>query len=91
VAEFGGSYAPVPLVREGYRMQVGERSLPTEWSRGVVELAEAIAAKRPQRVTGAQAAHVVEICEAISTSLREGRGVAVESQFVQPTPLEWAL
>jgi predicted dehydrogenase len=91
VAEFGGSYAPVPLAREGYRMQVGERSLPTEWGRGVVELAEAIAAKRPQRVTGAQAAHVVEICEAISTSLREGRGVAVESQFVQPTPLEWAL
>ena len=64
--------------------------LPTEWGRGVLELADAIAEDRPQRVTGAQAAHVVEICEAISTSLGEGRPVEVQSRFSPPAPLEWA-
>jgi predicted dehydrogenase len=90
VAPFGGSYAPLPLVREGYQLQFGERTLRTEWGRGVVELADAIAADRPQRVTGAQAAHVVEICEAISTSLAEGRPLEVQSRFTPPAPMEWA-
>ncbi|KPV53039.1 hypothetical protein SE17_11950 [Kouleothrix aurantiaca] len=44
----------------------------------------------PQRVTGAQAAHVVEICEAISTSAREGHPIDIRSNFVPPTPLDWA-
>lgn len=90
VAPFGGSYAALPLVREGFRMQAGERSLPTEWARGVVELADAIAESRAQRVTGAQAAHVVEICEAISTSLAEGHPVDIQSRFSPPAPMEWA-
>ncbi|MBC8074971.1 MAG: Gfo/Idh/MocA family oxidoreductase [Chloroflexales bacterium] len=89
-APFGGSYEPVPLVRAGYSTQMGERRLHTEWGRGLVELADAIGADRPQRVTGAQAAHVVEICEAVSTSLREGRPVAVQSSFTPPAPMEWA-
>lgn len=91
LAPFGGSYAPVPLLREGYTSRMGERVLRTEWGRGVVELADAIAEGRPQRVTGAQAAHVVEICEAISSSARAGRPVEIQSQFTPPQPLEWAM
>ena len=89
-APFGGSYEPVPLVREGFRMPFGQRTLTTEWGRAVVEMADAIEAGRPQRATGAQAAHVVEICEAISASLTSGRPVAVTSSFAPPAPMEWA-
>jgi hypothetical protein len=56
----------------------------------VAELADAIAAGRPQRATGAQAAHVVEICQAISTSLTQGGPVEVTSGFTPPAPMEWA-
>ncbi|HWQ15881.1 MAG TPA: Gfo/Idh/MocA family oxidoreductase [Roseiflexaceae bacterium] len=88
---FGGSYEPVPLVRPGFSMPYGERRLPTEWGRAVVEMADAIAEGRPQRATGAQAAHVVEICEAISISMRKGEPVAVTSSFTPPAPMEWAM
>ncbi len=82
-AEFGGQYQPVDYVKEPY-----ER---TEWGRAVVELADAVANDRPQRATGAQAAHVVEILAAISTSAKEGRTVDVTSDFTPPAPMEWAL
>lgn len=90
IAPYGGRYEPVALLREGYRLQIGDRSTATEWGRAVVEMADAIAANRPQRATGAQAAHVVEICEAISVSLRQGGPVAVTSSFESPAPMEWA-
>jgi predicted dehydrogenase len=89
-AEFNKPYEAVPLLREGFQASFGERTLSTEWGRGVVEMAEAIGEGRQQRVTGAQAAHVVEICEAIRTSAREGRPVEVTSSFVGPAPLEWS-
>jgi predicted dehydrogenase len=89
-APYGGTYEPIPLVREGFNMKWGERTLPTEWGRAVVEMADAIAEDRPQRATGAQAAHVVEICEAISRSLSTGAPVEVTSSFTPPTPMEWA-
>jgi predicted dehydrogenase len=81
-AEFGKSYEPVPYVKEPYH--------GTEWGRAVVELGQAIAEERPQRATGAQAAHVVEILAAISTSASEGRPVEISSDFTPPTPMEWA-
>ena len=39
---------------------------------------------------GAQAAHVVEILEAMGTSMRDGGPVAVSSNFVPPAPMDWA-
>ncbi|HMO59812.1 MAG TPA: Gfo/Idh/MocA family oxidoreductase [Roseiflexaceae bacterium] len=81
-AEFGKEYTPVEHVRPAYP--------GTEWSRAVVEMAEAIGAGRPQRATGAQAAHVVEICCAISESLQNGRPVEITSSFPQPDPMDWA-
>ncbi len=82
-AEFGKSYEPVPYVKEPYQ--------GTEWGRAVVELADAIKEDRPQRATGAQAAHVVEILGAITKSIQQGGPVEITSDFTQPKPMEWAL
>lgn len=81
-AEFGGQYEPVPYVKEPFP--------GVEWGRAVVEMAEAMAAGRPQRATGTQAAHVVEILCAIQRSYTEGRPVDVHSAFVPPSPMPWA-
>ncbi|HMN27869.1 MAG TPA: hypothetical protein PKE45_06900, partial [Caldilineaceae bacterium] len=59
--------------------------------RAVAEIAEAIDQGRPQRATGAQAAHVVEICEAIVTSYQQGRPVEVTSNFPPPWPMAWGV
>jgi predicted dehydrogenase len=74
-APFGGSYEPVP-VENPFR--------GTDWGRALRELAEAIATGRPHRATGAHAAHIVEILDAIATSATEGRAVDVASSFPQP-------
>ena len=78
----GQEYQPVPYVKEPYT--------GTEWSRGVVEMVEAIAEGRPQRATGAQAAHVVDILCAIQASFQEGKPVEITSEFIPPAPMSWA-
>ena len=80
-SEFGKKFEPIPYVKEPYE--------GTEWGRAVVEMHDAIRAGRPQRATGAQAAHVVEILEAITTSSQQGRPVDITSDFTPPTPMEW--
>ena len=81
-AQFAQPYEPVPYVKTPYE--------GTEWCRAVVEMAEAMAEGRPHRATGAQAAHVVEILTAVSTSAKEGKPVAITSEFPPPTPMDWA-
>jgi len=80
-AEYDKPYTHVPLVRPAYP--------GIDWGRAVAEIAEAIAEQRPQRATGAQAAHVVEVCAAISESLQTGRPVDVTSSFAPPWPMDW--
>jgi hypothetical protein len=53
-------------------------------------MAEAIQENRPQRITGAQAAYVIDIVCGIQTAFREGHGVEITSEFPQPAPMEWA-
>jgi len=79
---FGERYEPVALVREPFP--------GCEWSRGLVDMADAIRGGRAHRVTGAHAAHVVEIMAGSHTSIREERSVALESTFTQPAPMDWA-
>ncbi len=79
---FGGEYEPVPYVKEPFE--------GIEWGRAVVDMAEAMAENRPQRATGAQAAHVVEILCAVAQAAREGRPVDIASDFPQPAPMDWA-
>jgi predicted dehydrogenase len=75
-------YEDVPLVREPYE--------GVDWSRALADLAEGVRDGRPPRASGAQAAHLVEILDAIETSRREGGAVEVRSSFPPPPPLEWA-
>ena len=81
-APLGAAFETVPLVRPGFK--------GTEFARAVEEMAEAMIAGRPQRASGAQAAHVVEILEAMGTSMRDGGPVAVKSSFIPPAPMDWA-
>lgn len=81
-APFNEAYRPLPLLRPAESI---------DWGVGVKELVEAIRDDRPQRVTGAQAAHVVEILEAAHASLERGGAVEIRSGFTPPQPLEWAL
>jgi len=62
-----------------------------EWGRGVSELADAIREDRPQRVTGEQGAHVVEVISGILQSAQSHAPVAIASRFKPPMPMEWAM
>jgi predicted dehydrogenase len=59
-----------------------------EWGRGLFDLADALRLGTPQRVTGTQALHVLEICLGILRSAEEGRPVAISSTFEVPPPLD---
>ena len=83
VAEYGGEYQPVPPVKEPYK--------GTEWGRAVLDMTEAIEQGRPHRATGAQAAHVVEILNAIAESVETGQPVDVHSSFTPPTLMDWTM
>jgi predicted dehydrogenase len=78
----GETYARVPLVREPFP--------GTDWARPIVDLAEAIADERPHRASVEQAAHVVEVVEAIARSQAENGPVDVRSDFEPPRPMRWA-
>jgi predicted dehydrogenase len=82
VAEQGKSYEPVPLVGEPYD--------GFEISRGLMDLADAIAEDRPHRASAEHAAHLVDVFEALSLSSAEGRAVDVSSEFPAPAPMDWA-
>ena len=61
-ADFGGTYQPLPYVKEPYAGNTAEDPhAGVEWSRGVLDMAKAMQENRPQRITGAQAAHVIDI------------------------------
>ncbi len=73
-APFGKPYEPVPL-----------QDLPgLQWGRGVREMAAAMLADRPHRATGAHAAHIVDILNAVKTSIATDRSVAIDSSFPAP-------
>jgi predicted dehydrogenase len=83
IGAYGKSYKPVALVRPGYR--------GTAWARGVAEMASAIAEGRPHRASAEQAAHVVDIIEAVGQSRADGgRPIEVASMFDAPPLMPWA-
>lgn len=62
-----------------------------EWGRAIFDLAEALRDGRPHRATGAQAAHVVDVCCGVLESAKKGgKAVAVRSRFKVPAPMPWA-
>lgn len=82
VSEFNQRYEPVELL--------GEPARGTPWGRGVWEMARAMQDNRPHRFTGEMAAHVVEILEAASASMKDGHPVELASTFTPPPPMAWA-
>ena len=76
-AEFGKPYEPVSL-----------GDVPgIQWGRGVQEMVAAMLEHRPHRATGEQAAHIVEILNAVKTSMETDRSVEIGSSFPPPAPL----
>jgi predicted dehydrogenase len=84
VGAYAEEYEPVPLIRPA------DPQTDTDWARGLADFAMAIVERRRARVTGEQAAHVVDILTAARTSMREGRRVEVTSTFEPPPLMEWA-
>lgn len=82
VGPAGGAYHRIPLVRPA------EPGI--KWGRGVADLARAIVAGRPARVTGDQAAHVVDILSAARQSMQERRRISIDSGFDPPALMDWA-
>jgi len=83
VGRYGESYEPVAPVRPPFH--------GTAWARGVAEMADAIGEGRPHRASAEQAAHVVEILEAVATSIADGgRSIGIESTFTRPPLMPWA-
>ncbi len=62
----------------------------TEFASGLSDLAAALRENRPHRTPGSHAAHVVEIAEAIHTSVKTGQAVDVTSSFPESIPCDWA-
>jgi predicted dehydrogenase len=69
-APWGEAYAPVPLV--------SDPPVDMPWAAGVEELARSVSEDRPMRAATAEhAAHVVDVLDAISASIREERAIDV--------------
>jgi predicted dehydrogenase/sugar phosphate isomerase/epimerase len=82
----GGKYQRIPPVRA----PMGAGRWYVNWASGVVELWRSLRAKEPHPTSGAHAAHVVEVMEAVHRSIKEGRAITLTSSFPAPAPLDWA-
>ena len=82
----GGKYRRVLPVRP----PAGSGEWYVDWSAGVVELWRGLRTGRPHPTGGAQAAHVVEIMDAVHRSSRERRAIDLVGEFPAPEPLGWA-
>ena len=54
------------------------------------ELSDAILNNKPHRASAEHAAHVIEVMEAIDTSIKTKETVEVHSNFIQPQLMDWA-
>lgn len=59
-----------------------------DWGKGVADFADAIRNNRTPRCNGAQARHVLEVCERVIESSELGKPVDVSSRFPAPPPVE---
>ncbi len=82
----GGSYRRIPPLRQC----AGTGPWFVDWAAGVVGLWRGLRTGQPHPTTGAHAAHVVEIMEAVHRSAREGRALSLGGDFPAPEPQSWA-
>ena len=86
LGKFGDKYQRVLPVRP----PAGFGEWYCDWSAGVVGLWRGLRTNTPHPTGGAQAAHVVEIMEAVHRSAREGRAIDLVGTFPPPPPMPWA-
>ncbi|NBB86517.1 MAG: Gfo/Idh/MocA family oxidoreductase [Bacteroidetes bacterium] len=80
-ARLGDPYQPLVLPKSGESFS---------YATPIVDMAEAIADGRAPVANGRQAAHVVEIVEAIASVANTGQPQALESKVEAPAPRAWA-
>ena len=79
----GNEWKPLPLPRDPHK--------GCDWGRGVVELASAVRESRQSRTSGEQAAHVVEVIDAIHRSASSGSTpISLSRTFTLPPLMDWA-
>lgn len=81
-ARFGEEYAPL----EGFTRSEVE----FQWASALDEMARAVREGRPHRVSGEQAAHIVEILEAAHQSMEQGGPVDLKTTFTPAAPVDSA-
>lgn len=72
-------WRPVPFVAEPFG--------GIEWSRGLLDIQDAIRNRRPLRCSGKQAYHILDICLAILEAAEEGRAKELKTTFEPPKPV----
>ncbi|MBM3264117.1 MAG: Gfo/Idh/MocA family oxidoreductase [candidate division Zixibacteria bacterium] len=77
-----GEWQTLPFLKTPFR--------GVEWGRAVFELALCLRTAAPQRVTGDQAFHVLDICHGVIESIEQGGPRPVHSRFDPPQPYEYA-
>ncbi len=82
----GTPYRRIPPVKQA----AGTGAWFVDWAAGVVGLWRGLRTGQPHPTTGAHAAHVVEIMEAVHRSAREGRALQLVGDFPAPGPQPWA-
>lgn len=80
-AKFGDQLQPVPLLREA--------AMGVPWGRGIHELVRAILEDRPHRFSGEQAAHICDILDGSTESMKTGKWVEINTSFPPPEPADW--
>ncbi len=83
----GGSYRRVPPLRQA----AGTGPWFVDWAQGVVGLWQGLRTGGAHPTTGAHAAHVVEIMQAVHESARVGRALSLVGDFPPPSPQPWAV
>ena len=83
VASYGELYESVDLPQDSPR--------EVDFALGLRDMAQAIAEDRPHRATGEHAAHIVEVLNAVDTSMITQRTVKVTSSFALPRPVGWEI
>ncbi|MDA1192425.1 MAG: Gfo/Idh/MocA family oxidoreductase [Candidatus Poribacteria bacterium] len=74
----GGKWEPLPYIHEPFR--------GVEWGRAMFDLSDSLRTGSPQRATGRQALHVLDICLASVESIRTGAAIHTTTRFEPPEP-----
>ncbi|ELS00099.1 Gfo/Idh/MocA family protein [Gloeocapsa sp. PCC 73106] len=78
-----------PLVRKSPKLQSGGAQR-MDFCRGVVEMAESISQKRPNRLSRDFSLHNNELVNAITSSLETGSAYQLTTSFEPISPMDWA-